>query len=112
MTDNEDLEIFVEETIEDNSIVIFMKGNERMPRCGYSEKALVLVANNTDEEIVTVDVLGDHLEDFRDALESYSDRSTIPQVFVNDEFVGGSDILEQLEERGELEQTLEVDNQK
>jgi monothiol glutaredoxin len=83
-----------------------MKGTELMPQCGYSRKALGLVQQYR-EEYETVDVL-ESLDEFRGALASYSDRETIPQTFVDGEFVGGSDILEQLDERGELEATLQA----
>jgi monothiol glutaredoxin len=98
---------FVDEVIDNNDVVLFMKGNKEIPRCGYSEKALVLVSKHTGE-LKTVDVL-DYLDEFRNALEEHSNRETIPQVFVDGEFVGGSDILDQLEERGELEEVLTVE---
>ncbi len=94
----------VAETIESNEVVLFMKGNELMPQCGYSKKALELIEQHR-EDVEVVDVL-DALSQYREALRSYSGRETIPQTFVDGEFVGGSDILEQLDERGELEATL------
>lgn len=94
----------VDTAISENTVVIFMKGTEDIPRCGYSKKAVDLVSVYV-ENPATVDVL-DELAPYRDALESHSSRETIPQVFVEEEFVGGSDILEQLWERDELEATL------
>jgi monothiol glutaredoxin len=94
----------VDSTIADNDVVLFMKGNELMPQCGYSQKALELIQSHR-EEYETVDVL-DALPEFREALEDHSGWETIPQTFVDGEFVGGSDVLAELEERGELGEKL------
>ncbi|MEF8973871.1 MAG: glutaredoxin domain-containing protein [Haloarcula sp.] len=90
----------VDSVIEDNEVVLFMKGNELMPQCGYSKKALALLKQYRDD-VETVDVLK-ATDAYREALERHSGRETIPQTFVDGEFIGGSDILEQLDERGEL----------
>ncbi len=90
----------VDETIAEEDVVLFMKGTEMMPQCGYSRKALGLVGRHR-EEVATVNVL-DALDAYREALAAHSGWETIPQVYVDGEFVGGSDVLEQLEERGEL----------
>jgi monothiol glutaredoxin len=102
----DEIEDRVEDLIETNDVVLFMKGSELMPQCGYSRKALGLLQQHC-EEITTVDVL-DALPEYRAALERHSDRETIPQTFVDGEFVGGSDILEQLDERDELAETVSV----
>ena len=94
----------VDAAISDNEVVLFMKGNELMPQCGYSQKALELLQKHRDD-YETVDVL-DALPEYRTALEEHSGWETIPQTFVNGEFVGGSDVLGELEERGELGETL------
>jgi monothiol glutaredoxin len=94
----------VDETIEDNEVVLFMKGTEMMPQCGYSRKALGLIQQYRDD-YETVDVL-QATDAFRGALERHSGRETVPQTFVDGEFVGGSDILEQLDDEGDLEATL------
>ncbi|WP_435363229.1 glutaredoxin family protein [Haloarchaeobius sp. DYHT-AS-18] len=100
----EEVDETVRETIENNDVVLFMKGTEVMPQCGYSDRALGLIRQYRDD-YETVDVL-QSLEEFRAALSEYSGWETIPQTFVNGEFVGGSDVLAELEERGELEETL------
>jgi len=94
----------VDETIEDNEVVLFMKGSEIMPQCGYSERALGLLRQYR-EEVETVDVL-ESLDEYRTALAAHSGWETIPQAFVDGEFVGGSDVLAELDERGELGDTL------
>jgi monothiol glutaredoxin len=94
----------VDSAIADNEVVLFMKGNELMPQCGYSQKALELIQKHRDD-YETVNVL-DALAEFRAALDDRSGWETIPQTFVDGEFVGGSDVLAELDERGELEETL------
>jgi len=94
----------VDEAIEDNEVVLFMKGTEIMPQCGYSDRALTLLTQYRDD-VEVVDTL-ESLDEFRAALDRHSGRETIPQTFVDGEFVGGSDILKQLDERGDLEPKL------
>ena len=96
----------VDDAIAENDVVLFMKGTELMPQCGYSRKALGLLQHHRDD-VATVNAL-DALDAHREALERHSDRETIPQTFVDGEFVGGSDILEQLHERDELASTLDA----
>ncbi|WP_411962996.1 glutaredoxin family protein [Haloferax sp. YSMS24] len=102
--DPEEVQSRVDEAIENNDVVLFMKGNRLMPQCGYSAKALELISQYVDE-FETVDVLP-ALPHYRAALDNKSGWETIPQTFVDGEFVGGSDILEELDNRGELETTL------
>ena len=97
----------VDEAIAENDVVLFMKGNPLMPQCGYSDRAVNLIGEHR-EEFETVDVLP-ALDGFRSALSEHSGWETIPQAFVNGEFVGGSDVLAELEERGELAETLDTD---
>jgi monothiol glutaredoxin len=105
----EEIEERVDALIEENDLVLFMKGNKLMPQCGYSQKALdVLRQYHEDEGIVTEDVLP-ALDAYRAALEEHSGWETIPQTFVDGEFVGGSDILEELHQRGDLAEELGVD---
>ncbi|PSP90473.1 glutaredoxin [Halobacteriales archaeon QS_4_69_34] len=94
----------VDDAIADNEVVLFMKGTEIMPQCGYSDRALGLIGQYR-EEFATVDVL-ESIDEFRVALERHSGWETTPQAFVDGEFVGGSDVLAELDERGELEATL------
>ncbi|MGB9963743.1 glutaredoxin [Halobacterium sp. CBA1126] len=98
----------VEQAIENNEVVLFMKGDERMPQCGFSKRAVNLVSQYRPD-VHTVDAL-QSLDEFRVALEERSGWETIPQTFVNGEFVGGSDILAELEERGELADELNADD--
>jgi len=96
----------VETAIEDNEVVLFIKGTPLMPQCGYSERALKLVGRHR-EDVATVDVLAS-LDEYRAALEEHSGWETIPQAYVDGEFVGGSDVLAQLHEEGDLAATLDA----
>mgnify|MGYP000347922936 FL=1 len=100
----EEVDERVQTAIEENEVVLFMKGTEMMPQCGYSERPLGLIGQYR-EEFETVDTL-ESLEEFRGALADHSGWETIPQTFVNGEFVGGSDVLAELDERDELEAEL------
>ena len=102
----EEVQAAVDDAIESNDVVLFMKGNRLMPQCGYSQRAVNLISQYV-EEFETVDTLP-ALGEYRAALEAHSGWETIPQTFVDGEFVGGSDILAELDERGELEETLEL----
>lgn len=96
----------VDRAIDTNDVVLFMKGTPRRPRCGFSQRAVGLIrAHRTDFE--TVDVLS-ALPAYRTALESRSGWRTIPQVYVDGEFVGGSDILQELYDREELDERLRI----
>jgi len=94
----------VDRAIEDNEVVLFMKGNRLMPQCGYSKRAVGLIGQYRDD-FETVDTLAS-IDEFRTALSAHSGWETTPQAYVDGEFVGGSDVLAELDERGELESTL------
>ncbi|GAB7095090.1 glutaredoxin [Halolamina litorea] len=100
----EDVRDRVEEALSENEIVLFMKGNRLMPQCGYSQRAVQLLSQYR-AEFETVDVLP-ALDQYRTVLEEESGWETIPQAFVDGEFVGGSDILAELDERDELAETV------
>ncbi|WP_224269657.1 glutaredoxin family protein [Haloprofundus salinisoli] len=103
--DADEVQERVDEIIAENDVVLFMKGNRLMPQCGYSMRAVELIGQHR-EGFETVDVLP-ALDQYRAALSEHSGWETIPQTYVNGEFVGGSDILAELDERGELEATLD-----
>lgn len=90
----------VDTALEENEVVLFMKGTPHMPQCGYSDRAVRLIASHRDE-FEAVDVL-ESLDEYRAALERHSGWETIPQTYVDGEFIGGSDILVELQERGDL----------
>jgi monothiol glutaredoxin len=95
----------IESLIKDNKIMVFMKGNKLMPQCGFSNN-VVRILNTLGVPFETVDVLSDY--DIRQGIKEYSAWPTIPQVYINGEFIGGSDILIELYQKGELQQMVEV----
>ncbi len=101
----EEMKAEIERAIDENDIIIFMKGNKMMPQCGYSARAVKAVSLH-EEEFETVDVLRD--ERIREVLEEVSDWPTVPQVFVDGEFLGGSDIVVEMHEEGELEEKIDA----
>lgn len=95
----------LETIINSNKIVVFMKGSKLMPQCGFSNN-VVQILNVLGVPYETVDVLADY--DIRQGIKEFSNWPTIPQVYINGEFVGGSDILIELYQKGELQQMVEV----
>lgn len=86
-------------------VMIFMKGEPKQPRCGFSKQLVEILARH-NITYDTFDILQD--EEVRQGLKEYSEWPTYPQIYVKGEFIGGLDILKQLEEQGELESTLKV----
>jgi monothiol glutaredoxin len=98
-----EVQAFLQKTVTDNSIVLFMKGTAQFPQCGFSGKAIALLKQCGAKDIVTFNVLSD--DDVRQGIKTFSNWPTIPQLYVKGEFIGGSDIMNELFEQGEL-QTL------
>ena len=91
----------IERDIREHPVLIYMKGTEMFPRCGFSAAAVdTLRRAGADGRIHSVDVLTD--PELWEAVKEYSDWPTIPQIYVGGEFVGGSDITRELHESGEL----------
>jgi monothiol glutaredoxin len=100
-----ELQTRIDEVVKSNKIVVFMKGSKLMPQCGFSNNT-VQILNSLGAPYETVDVLQD--VDIRQGIKEYSNWPTIPQVYINGEFVGGSDVLIELYQQGELQQMVEV----
>lgn len=96
----------VETIVKASDIVLFMKGTALFPQCGFSSRA-VAILDRLGAKYETVDVLQD--PEIRDAIKQYSDWPTIPQLYVKGEFVGGSDIMMEMYESGELQELLGAD---
>ena len=96
----------IDELVKNNDILLFMKGNASFPQCGFSGRAIqILKACGVDaKSIATVNVLED--QEIRQGIKDYSNWPTIPQLYVNGEFIGGSDIMMEMYESGELQQLL------
>ena len=89
--------------IEENKILLFMKGNPKFPQCGFSSLACqILDASGANYE--TVYVLQD--QDVREGIKTYSNWPTIPQLYINKEFIGGADIMREMYESGELTKVI------
>ncbi|EGD59060.1 glutaredoxin-like protein [Novosphingobium nitrogenifigens DSM 19370] len=93
----------IAEIVEGNDVVLFMKGTPMFPQCGFSSRA-VAILERLGVEYATVDVLQDM--EIRQGIKEFSDWPTIPQLYVKGEFVGGSDIMMEMYEAGELTQLL------
>jgi monothiol glutaredoxin len=87
-----------------NDVVLFMKGTALFPQCGFSSRAIAIL-DHLGVGFETVDVLQD--AEVRQGIKAYSDWPTIPQLYVKGEFVGGSDIMMEMFESGELQQLLD-----
>lgn len=103
MSDEPDVNTFIDSTIKGNDVVLFMKGTPEQPRCGFSG-LVVQVLDHLGVEYVGVDVLQD--EALRDGIKAYSDWPTIPQLYVKNEFIGGADIVREMFQSGELKTAL------
>ena len=95
----------IEELVNSNTIFIFIKGNKLMPQCGFSNN-VVQIFNTLGATFETFDVLSD--PEIREGIKEYSDWPTIPQVYINGEFAGGSDLMIEMYQNGELQQQLEI----
>ena len=96
----------IDELVKSNEVVLFMKGNASFPQCGFSGRAIqILKACGVDAKALkTVNVLED--DAVRAGIKDYSNWPTIPQLYVKGEFVGGSDIMTEMYQSGELQQVL------
>ena len=96
----------IEQLVKTNDILLFMKGNTNFPMCGFSGRAVqILKACGVDaKDIASVNVLED--DEIRQGIKDFSQWPTIPQLYVKGEFIGGSDIMMEMYESGELKQVL------
>lgn len=95
----------IDNLINQNKIMVFMKGTKLMPQCGFSNN-VVQILNTLGVPFQTVDILADN--DIRQGIKEYSNWPTIPQIYINGQFVGGSDIMIEMYQSGELQQMVEV----
>jgi monothiol glutaredoxin len=93
----------IRETVEQNRVVLFMKGTKNFPQCGFSARA-VDILKKQGVEFKDVNVLADPA--IREGIKEFSNWPTIPQVYIDGKFVGGSDILLELHQSGELQKLL------
>lgn len=98
-----DLKDRLDKTIAGDKVVIFMKGTKNMPQCGFSAQ-VVKVMDLLDQDFTDINVLEDF--EVREGIKEYSEWPTIPQVYVDGEFIGGCDITVEMFQSGELKELL------
>ena len=94
----------IDDIVKGHKVVLFMKGSAQFPMCGFSGKAIQILKACGVSEITTVNVLED--ESIRQGIKDYANWPTIPQLYVDGEFVGGSDIMMEMYQAGELQPML------
>tara|TARA_Y100001978_G_C23338863_1_gene266500 strand:+ start:30 stop:353 length:324 start_codon:yes stop_codon:yes gene_type:complete len=96
----------IQKLIDSSPVMVFMKGSKLMPQCGFSNN-VVQILNSLGIEFSTYDVLSDF--EIREGIKQYSNWPTIPQVYLKGEFLGGSDILIEMYNSGELKEKIEIE---
>lgn len=100
---NQDIHNQIKKIIEENRIVLFMKGTPEIPMCGFSA-AVVNILDISGVEFLGINILDN--DEMRQGIKEYSDWPTIPQLYINQEFVGGCDIVQDMYKNGELQDLL------
>ena len=100
----EDVQKRIDEIVKGHRVVLFMKGTAQFPMCGFSGRAIQVLKACGADDLTTVNVLDD--EAVRQGIKDYANWPTIPQLYVKGEFVGGSDIMMEMYQSGELQQML------
>ena len=101
-----DIKNIIHQQLHDNKIVLYMKGSLKFPMCGFSAKALKILSLCGIKDFLVVNVLEDN--DIRQGIKEYSNWPTVPQLYINAEFIGGSDIMTEMYESGELQELLKT----
>ena len=101
-----DVQVWIKDTVTQNPVVLFMKGTAQFPQCGFSGRAIQILKASGIENMVTINVLDD--ADVRQGIKEFSNWPTIPQLYVKGEFIGGSDIMNEMFESGELQTLLKA----
>jgi monothiol glutaredoxin len=100
----EDVQKRIDDLVKGSRVVLFMKGTAQFPMCGFSGRAIQILKACGVQDLKTVNVLED--EGVRQGIKAYANWPTIPQLYVNGEFIGGSDIMMEMYQAGELQQVL------
>jgi monothiol glutaredoxin len=101
-----DVQTWIKETVSSTPVVLFMKGTAQFPQCGFSSRAIQILKACGVQNIATVNVLDD--PEVRQGIKDFSNWPTIPQLYVKGEFIGGSDIMNEMFESGELKTLLDA----
>ena len=100
-----DIKQKIHETVTGNPVVLYMKGTPQAPQCGFSARAIQILQACGVKNLVAVDVLAD--PEVRQGVKDYANWPTVPQLYIGGEFVGGSDIMTEMYQSGELQKQLE-----
>ena len=100
-----DVQERIKQTVTGNRVVLYMKGSPQMPQCGFSANAVQILKACGVDEITTVDVLAD--PEVRQGIKDFANWPTIPQLYIKGEFIGGSDIMREMYQSGELQKMLQ-----
>jgi monothiol glutaredoxin len=104
MSDTPDVQQRIDTLVKSSRVMLFMKGTAQFPQCGFSGRAIQVLKASGATEINTFNVLED--DDVRQGIKEYAQWPTIPQLYIDGEFVGGSDIMMEMYQSGELQQLL------
>ena len=100
-----DIKEKIHQTVTQNDVVLYMKGSPQFPQCGFSSRAVQILNACGVKKFASVDVLAD--SEVRQGIKEYSNWPTVPQLYIGGEFVGGSDIMTEMFQNGELQKQLE-----
>lgn len=100
-----DVQSWIKETVSSTPVVLFMKGSAQFPQCGFSGRAIQILKECGVQNIATVNVLED--PDVRQGIKDFSNWPTIPQLYIKGEFIGGSDIMNEMHASGELKALID-----
>lgn len=101
---NTDIKAKINEQLTSKDVVLYMKGDPKFPLCGFSAKAIKILQNCGVTDYLTINVLAD--PEIRQGIKEFSNWPTVPQLYIRGEFIGGSDIMAEMYESGELQQKL------
>ncbi|HKB60207.1 MAG TPA: Grx4 family monothiol glutaredoxin [Gallionellaceae bacterium] len=101
-----DIQEIIKQQVGDHAVVLYMKGTPQFPQCGFSANAVRILNALGVKDFFSVDVLRDPA--MREGIKSYSNWPTVPQLYVNGQFIGGSDIMTEMYQGGELQELLKV----
>lgn len=101
-----DVQAQIKQIVKDHPVVLFMKGSAQFPQCGFSGRAVQILQACGVKDPFTVNVLDD--QDIRQGIKEFSNWPTIPQLYINGEFIGGSDIMTEMYQNGELQALLKA----
>lgn len=96
----------IKQQVQDNSIILYMKGTAQFPQCGFSSRAVSILQACGANDFMTVNVLED--PGIRQGIKDFSNWPTIPQLYINGTFIGGSDIMAEMYESGELQELVKT----